>query len=166
MNVIRDLRQKAGLTQAELANCSGTSQSTIAAYESGAKSPTVRTVERIGARLHLQVSTQWQPVMTRVDHRSLAYHRAIAAHLVATPSLLIAQAKENLDRWTKARPAAKALLTRWYQWLRLPVQDLTRLMLDPALDCRDMRQVSPFAGVLSASERSRILKQFQREYVA
>jgi hypothetical protein len=46
------------------------------------------------------------------------------------------------------------------------VQDLTRLMLDPALDCRDMRQVSPFAGVLGASERTSILKQFQREYVA
>ena len=109
MNVIRDLRQKVRLTQAELADCSGTSQSTIAAYESGAKSPTVRTVERIGARLHLQVSTQWQPAMTREDHRSLAYHRAVAAHLEETPALLVAQAQENLDRMDKGEACCKGV---------------------------------------------------------
>jgi len=45
--LIRQDRSRAGLTQAQLARAAGTSQSTIAAYESGAKSPSVRTLDRI-----------------------------------------------------------------------------------------------------------------------
>jgi predicted nucleotidyltransferase/DNA-binding XRE family transcriptional regulator len=41
------VRQEAGLTQAELARRAGTSQSMIARYETGAASPTVRTLERL-----------------------------------------------------------------------------------------------------------------------
>jgi predicted nucleotidyltransferase/DNA-binding XRE family transcriptional regulator len=45
--VIREVRTRAGLTQAQLAHQAGTSQPTLAAYESGAKSPSVRTLDRI-----------------------------------------------------------------------------------------------------------------------
>lgn len=41
------VRREAGLTQAELARRAGTSQSMIARYETGAASPTVRTLERL-----------------------------------------------------------------------------------------------------------------------
>jgi predicted nucleotidyltransferase/DNA-binding XRE family transcriptional regulator len=45
--LIKDARTAAGLTQAELAESAGTSQPTIAAYESGEKIPTVETLERL-----------------------------------------------------------------------------------------------------------------------
>ena len=45
--LIKEARSRAGLTQAELARAAGTSQPTLAAYESGAKSPSVRTLDRI-----------------------------------------------------------------------------------------------------------------------
>jgi predicted nucleotidyltransferase/DNA-binding XRE family transcriptional regulator len=45
--VIKEVRTRAGLTQAQLAHAAGTSQPTLAAYESGAKSPSVRTLDRI-----------------------------------------------------------------------------------------------------------------------
>lgn len=45
--IIRQVRSRAGLTQAQLALAAGTSQPTLAAYESGAKSPSVRTLDRI-----------------------------------------------------------------------------------------------------------------------
>lgn len=45
--LIRDARTRAGLTQAALARAAGTSQPTLAAYEAGAKSPSVRTLDRI-----------------------------------------------------------------------------------------------------------------------
>lgn len=45
--LIRETRKAAGLTQAELARRAGTSQPTIAAYESGDKVPTVGTLERL-----------------------------------------------------------------------------------------------------------------------
>lgn len=45
--LIREARSAAGMTQTELARRAGTSQSAIAAYESGAKIPTVATLERL-----------------------------------------------------------------------------------------------------------------------
>jgi predicted nucleotidyltransferase/DNA-binding XRE family transcriptional regulator len=45
--LIKEVRLRAGLTQTQLAQAAGTSQPTLAAYESGAKSPSVRTLDRI-----------------------------------------------------------------------------------------------------------------------
>jgi predicted nucleotidyltransferase/DNA-binding XRE family transcriptional regulator len=45
--LIKDARAGAGWTQAELARRAHTSQSAVAAYESGAKVPTVATLERL-----------------------------------------------------------------------------------------------------------------------
>jgi predicted nucleotidyltransferase len=45
--LIREARQAAGLTQAELARRSRTSQSAVAAYESAAKVPTAGTLDRL-----------------------------------------------------------------------------------------------------------------------
>jgi predicted nucleotidyltransferase/DNA-binding XRE family transcriptional regulator len=45
--LIREARRAAGLTQHELARRAATSQSAIAAYESGGKVPTVETLERL-----------------------------------------------------------------------------------------------------------------------
>src|SRR5437870_5125012 len=45
--LIKRARREAGLTQAELARRAATSQSAVAAYESGAKAPTVETLERL-----------------------------------------------------------------------------------------------------------------------
>ena len=45
--IIKEARTRAGVTQAQLARAAGTSQPTLAAYESGAKSPSVRTLDRI-----------------------------------------------------------------------------------------------------------------------
>jgi len=45
--LVRQIREAAGLTQDELATRAGTSRSTISAYENGRKSPTVDTVQRL-----------------------------------------------------------------------------------------------------------------------
>jgi transcriptional regulator with XRE-family HTH domain len=58
--LIRLARDKAGLTQSELANRAGISQQAVSAYETGRKEPTVATLQRlIGAaglemRIHLE----------------------------------------------------------------------------------------------------------------
>lgn len=55
---LRRARERAGLTQQELARRAGTSQATISAYENGAKEPSVRTLDRLlaaaGARLAVE----------------------------------------------------------------------------------------------------------------
>ena len=54
---IRNLRLHGGLTQEELGQRAGTSQSAVARYEAGVSSPSVNTLERMvraaGAELHL-----------------------------------------------------------------------------------------------------------------
>jgi uncharacterized protein len=58
-SIIKRARARVGITQSELADRAGTSQSAVAAYESGAKSPSVRTLDRIvratGATLDVTV---------------------------------------------------------------------------------------------------------------
>jgi DNA-binding transcriptional regulator YiaG len=52
-------RTQAGLTQAQLARAMGTSQSAIAAWENGARVPTVEALERLaracGKHLHITI---------------------------------------------------------------------------------------------------------------
>ena len=44
---MRDARVRAGLTQARLADLTGTSQATISAYETGSKQPSLGTFSRL-----------------------------------------------------------------------------------------------------------------------
>ncbi len=163
MNPIRILRKRTGLTQQALASAAGTSQPTIAAYESGAKSPTLRTLEKLAAALDLEMLTDFVPRMTREDRRSLAFHRAIAGLIEREPDRAVSRARENLSRLREIHPHAAALLDRWQSWLELAPGELIDRLLDPSVLARDMRQVSPFSGLLSPAERARVLRRFRRE---
>lgn len=163
MNPIRELRLSTGLTQQELANAGGTSQSAIAAYESGSKSPTLRTVDNLAASLGMEIVVSFVSRMSREDRRSLAFHRAIAALVERDAEPAISRAVQNLARLSELHPHAVALLDRWREWLELPPGQLVAKMLDPGLEAREMRQVSPFSGMLSAQTRAGILRRFRRE---
>jgi uncharacterized protein len=58
--LIRQARTKAGMTQTQLARAAGTSQPAVAAYESGQRSPSVRTLNKLiratGATLQMSVT--------------------------------------------------------------------------------------------------------------
>ncbi len=142
----------------------GTSQSTIAAYETGAKSPTLRTIENLARSQNLEIQVTYLPKMTREDKRSLAYHRAIVDALNEDPDPVYARARKNLEKLSNMHACARQLLDQWRLWLNFPIERLTENMLDPNLQAREMRQVSPFSGVLSSEQRSRILRQFRKEY--
>ncbi len=83
--MIRRARREAGLTQAELARRAGTSQSAVAAYESGTKNPTVETLERLlrAAGRHLRsvpapTRTKRSSRLARVLHKNRDAIEAIA----------------------------------------------------------------------------------------
>src|SRR5690606_30639256 len=130
----RSLRRKAGLTQQELAARAGTAQSTIAAYESGAKSPTVRTVEKTARAVGLEMHVTFVPPMSREDRRSLAFHRAVAARLAEDPEPVLERARRQLRLLTRGHEHAASMLHRWQCWLRLPVAELINRVLDPGQD--------------------------------
>lgn len=163
MNPILRLRQQAGVTQKKLALLAGTSQPTIASYEAGTKSPTLDTVEKLAKALGLEATIQFVPLLTREDRRSLAYHRAVVERLRSSPQAVIAKAKGNLETLWRQHPDARHLFERWGQWLDLPTEDLVGLCLDPGPLARDMRQVTPFAGLLGARERLEVLDKFRKQ---
>lgn len=163
MNAIRLLRSYAGVTQKTLADYARTSQSTIAFYESGAKSPTLTTLQRLASSLGLAVIVAYTPRFSREDLRSLAYHRAVVKKLEHNPSFYIKKAKQNLRRMRRHHAGPKPLFSAWQVWLDLPIGELVSKMLDPGMTARDIRQVSPFAGVLNPKERLQILTQFRKE---
>lgn len=55
MERLKKLREKFGLSQAELADKAGISQPFIGAIESGRKSPTLRTLEKIANAMNISV---------------------------------------------------------------------------------------------------------------
>ena len=81
MNAVRMLRGLTGLTQAQLASAAGTSQPTIAAYESGRKSPRLTTLRRLAEAGGLEMALTFQTQLTREERRSLQLHGAIARRL-------------------------------------------------------------------------------------
>ncbi len=63
--IVRRARRGAGLSLRELADRAGTSHSAIAAYESGAKQPSVATVDRVVRAAGYAVTVDLEPRIRR-----------------------------------------------------------------------------------------------------
>lgn len=162
-NVVKDLRSTAGMTQAELADAAETSQPTIAAYESGAKSPNLRTLERLARATGRDLVVSFVPPLTREDRRSLKLHMAIAERLIENPAGVLRRARRNLRHMREQHPDAGDLLGEWKRILERSPAEIVEVLTDPGIRARDLRQVTPFAGVLSPGERARLYAQFREE---
>ena len=160
VNEVRLLRRRAGVTQTRLAELAGTSQPTIAAYESGSKVPNLRTLRRLARALGLEARLQFVPAMTREDRRSLALHEAIAQRLIEDPVPVLERARKTLDLMTEKHPGAASLLTEWDAILHRPASEVADVLLDPRPRARELRQVTPFTGVLSPGERAEVYRRF------
>ena len=163
MNTIRLLRDVSNLTQAELAEAAGTSQPTIAAYEAGRKSPTLRTLRRLAEGAGLEATIGFHRPMTREERRSLHLHRAIARQLERFPEEVLARARDTLSLMRRKHPEAGQLFREWEVILDRPVSELVSALIDPSSHGRELRQVTPFAGVLTAEERTEVYQSFREE---
>jgi transcriptional regulator with XRE-family HTH domain len=157
---IRHLRRLVGLKQAELARAAGTSQPAIAAYEAGRKSPTLATVRRLAESVGLEATVQFAPPMTREERRSLHLHRAIAERLRSEPDQIIRRARRNLRGMRAGASEASQPLREWGVLLDRPVEALADVLTDPSPWARELRHVTPFAGVLTAEERVEAYRDF------
>ena len=157
------IRAVAGMTQRDLADAAATSQPTVAAYESGAKSPTWRTVERIASSVGLACYPTVGAALTRDQERSLFLHAAIAKELRVRQTEIIAVARRNISRMRSVNPHAWRLLDDWERILEGTTSQIVACMLDPSEHGRDLRQVSPFAGVLTLEQRIGVYRSFGRE---
>jgi len=160
MTAIRRLRKAAALTQAALAEAAGTSQPTIAAYEAEKKSPTLGTVDRLARAAGLEATMVFHPPMTREERRSLALHETIADRLRNDPVAVLGRARATLARMQSVVAPGSQPLREWSVLLDRPVPAIMEILTDPSPWARELRHLTPFAGVLSAGERTKVLLAF------
>lgn len=82
---LRAARQRAGMTQAALAQRAGTSQATVSAYERGHKQPSVETFARLLAAAGSRLAVA--PAARAVIQPSATQHARAAATLVEVLAL-------------------------------------------------------------------------------
>ena len=160
------VRSEAGLSQRELAARAGTSGATVAAYELGTKEPRLSTLARLAEAAGMRLEWRYEPkdgvllgeTLTREERRSLAIHRAVAAKLAADPVGVLAHARRNLAVMRRANEdgSADAWFMEWETRLRGPLGGVIEALVSHGQHARDLRQVTPFAGVLSDEERRAI----------
>lgn len=96
--------------------------------------------------------------LTRDQRRSLWLSYAQAGRIVADPERARALARTNLERMRDAsRGQAKAWLDEWERLLDGPLDELLDHLTSRTPKGRELRQNSPFAGLLDAGEREVVL---------
>ena len=160
MNPVRELRRVLRLSQQHLAERAATSQPTIASYESGTRSPTWRTIERLSESVGLEPYVFYSSPMTREERRSLALHHVIADR-VEQDAGEVARARRALERMRERHPHV-VLFDAWDHLLQLPAAFVADVLRDPRPFARELRHVTPFVGVLTASERADVIRKFRR----
>jgi hypothetical protein len=132
-------------------------------------------MRRYRARQHaagLRASTQWRstaiaaasPGLLKhriIEARSLAMHCLIARKIAADPRLL-ATARRNLATWAaRYGNSVPRALEEWRAILDRPWPEIAALITGAGESATRLRQSSPFAGVLTPSERQRVYEAFR-----
>lgn len=88
--------------------------------------------------------------------RNLAYHQAVARRLRKP---MVEEAKHVLSRWRDQGRIDEYYAQQWERLLSQPVPAIRKVLVDETQEYDDLRQNSPFAGVLSEPERRRIVQE-------
>ena len=86
--------------------------------------------------------------------RSLAYHRAVAERLAREPAIL-ERARARVRGWLRSTPAPHYAVA-WNELLSRPLDEIGEFLNDDGERARELRQSTPFAGVLDPRERWRL----------
>jgi len=104
-------------------------------------------------------SENWLASQLFLDEFSLLLHREIAARMRRNSREILKIAKENLNRWIAAQGDVSALL-EWKDLLENNTPEkLARIITQKNGEGQRLRSSSPFAGVLSESEREAIWRK-------
>jgi excisionase family DNA binding protein len=108
----------------------------------------------------LQRGTPASSGLTRDQRRSLWLHHAVAGKLVADPGRTMRIARRNLAKLRSAHPRGQAhrWLREWEQLLNGPVDDVLCALTARSPRSLELRQNSPFAGVLTERERTGVVR--------
>ncbi|GAA1489154.1 hypothetical protein GCM10009626_19000 [Brachybacterium sacelli] len=114
-----------------------------------------------------EVQRLFNPQLTREQEKSLWLHRALMGHLMLDPQKVLQMATENITRWKpkhRADGIAMRSLEQWEQVLSGGVDVVVDVLTGLDEVSSDLRQNSPFAGVLSDVERRQALRSFREHW--
>ncbi len=154
-DILRSVRADSGLSQRDLAALGGTSAATVAMYETGKKEPRISTLQRLVGAMGADLVIEVKPRLTVNERRSLELGRVVAERFAADPQRSRGLARRNLARWRRQRPGSRTE-GYWAEWERIldgPDEGVIEILTSTSQSARDLRQASPFAGLLSDKER-------------
>ena len=85
-------------------------------------------------------------------------HERVAARLIEDPAIR-ERAMARVEQWRRSGAVASEYVDAWSRLLERPIDEVVATLQSPSEEAAALRQVSPFAGVLSPSERWDLLKR-------
>ncbi len=105
-----------------------------------------------------------------IDFVNLAYHREVAARLLANPEAVLERARNNLRRWLLAYEPGEPDAQCFEEWQSLletkTVPELMAIITQDSDEGQRLRSSTPFAGVLSLEERKELRKRCEEMAIA
>lgn len=107
-----------------------------------------------------------RPSLTRDQERSLWLHHVVAARLATDPEGTLAKARQNIVKMMQAHPSGTAArwINRWRELLDGGLDVVLDVLSSRSQQAIELRQNSPFAGVLSVDERQATLSAFRSHW--
>lgn len=99
--------------------------------------------------------------MTQDQLRSLWLHRAAAGHVARDPATALAIARSVVEQRLAGRPDGARWLRQWLTLIDRGPEAVMRVMTSTDPVARELRQNSPFLGLLDDDERLAILRSFR-----
>jgi hypothetical protein len=96
----------------------------------------------------------------QLDLRSRAIHELIAGKIRLHPELFEVPVR-NVERWAAMAKLEPYYLTEWRAILAQGMEEALRFAVEDSERATELRQSTPFTGVLTQQERSEFLKRWK-----
>lgn len=167
--ILRDVMSRTGMTQSRLSVLSGVKQPSLSQMLHGRIDMSDDMLDRLLSCMGYRLEVVRTPVLVNLDHsseRRWRMHQPLVSQL--SPDSLgdwRPVLRRNLDRMresTRGEPHMRNL-DRWSQLVSSgDVRGIRRAMTGLDTDSVQMREVSPFGGILPEDERRRVLVEAKR----
>lgn len=160
--LLRDALASEGITQRRLAQLTGVPQGRISDYVHDRYQVSLPQLDRLLAPLNRRVLVSAQPILERREEQvQYRLHRALVDRLLRDPGDYKDVARKNIARSRELvrGTVAHGWLDEWERLAEGPLDELLDVCLRPDEHGVVMRQVSPFAGLLSDDERVAAIRQ-------
>jgi transcriptional regulator with XRE-family HTH domain len=168
-NILRDVMSRSGMSQSRLSVLSGVKQPSLSQMMHGRIDMSDDMLDRLLSCMGYRLEVVRRPVPATLDRssrRRWRMHQPLVSQL--SPDSLrhwgpvLTRNLERLRRSTRGEPHMRNI-DRWSELVSSgDVREIRRLMTGLDTDSIQMREVSPFGGLLPEDQRQRVLAELQR----